>query len=221
MDTEQLAELFALPTIERYKELAKAQNEPELIEQLPHGGEGREAAGGGSIAMAYDAYKAAQAQAQALDDNVALAILAYDTCAVAPYPTQLAQTVSFVEYLLQGRDPEDIELFGDSAGGTLIIALLLHLSHPHPKVPPFSLPAGHKLGRILLISPSGPVVTSAASMTSNLGKDFITPDMLRHMWGTIEANHDPDVELVNPWLTPALKLDESWYRIGRLRGSRS
>jgi hypothetical protein len=31
--------------------------------------------------------------------------------------------------------------------------------------------------------------------------------MLKNLWAAIEANHDPKIELINPWLTPAIKLD--------------
>ncbi|KAJ5612032.1 hypothetical protein N7510_005226 [Penicillium lagena] len=217
---------FSLPVIERYKEVIRSENQSEVIEHLPCGPSvgwfGAKSAkkvlayihGGGlvmngsvmQVGLAYNAYKL-----RGPDKDTAVALLAYDTCPVAPYPTQLRQTVAFIQHLLKDHDPEDIELFGESAGGTLILALLLHFSHPHPAVAPFSLPSGHRLGRTLLISPSAPVVTSAASMTENIGKDTITPDMLSNLWAAIEAHHDPEVELVNHWLTPAIVLDKSWY----------
>jgi hypothetical protein len=93
----------------------------------------------------------------------------------------------------------------------LIISMLLHSSHPHPKVPPLTMPPGHKFHRILLISPAGPVKSSAVSMTTNNGKDLVTVDVLSALWAIIEANHDPDINLVNPWLTPTLAMDETWY----------
>jgi hypothetical protein len=48
-------------------------------------------------------------------------------------------------------------------------------------------------------------------MPSNTGKDTATPERLRGFWERIELNHDLDVELVNPWFTPALKLDKTRY----------
>jgi hypothetical protein len=104
-----------------------------------------------------------------------------------------------------------IELFGDSAGGMLIIGLLLHIAHPHPKVPRFSIPPGHTLGRILLISPLGPVVSSTVATSKNTGRDQLTVEILTSLWNMIEANHDPDVELINPWLTPSYIMYEDWY----------
>ncbi|UKZ56965.1 hypothetical protein TrVGV298_010813 [Trichoderma virens] len=222
-----LVSMMSVTTAQRYSELAKSQNEPELIEHLPSGGSvgwfGSKSAkkvlayipGGGlvtyasgaQIQMAYDAYKTALAAA----GNVALAILSYDICAVAEYPSQLCQTVSFVESLMKDHDPEDIDLFGESAGGMLIISMLLHVSHNHPKVPSLTMPVGRKFHRALLISPGGPVKTSASSMTGNDGKDGLTTATLSALWAMIEANHDPEVDLVNPWLTPTLKMFETWY----------
>ena len=109
-------------------------------------------------------------------------------------------------------------MFGESAGEMLILALLLHASHPHPKVPPFTMQAGHKFNRALLISPAGPVKTSAGSMASNADKDTLKPDILSSLWVTLEANHDPEVELVNQWLTPTLRLEESWYEYMPVNG---
>ncbi|KAL7928023.1 Alpha/Beta hydrolase protein [Trichoderma chlorosporum] len=222
-----MASMMSVTTAQQYSELAKLQNESELTEHLPSGGSvgwfGSKSAkkvlayipGGGlvvyasgaQIQMAYNAYKTAQAIA----GDVALAILSYDICAVAKYPSQLCQTVSFVEYLMKDHDPEDIDLFGESAGGMMIISMLLHVSHNHPKVPSLTMPAGRKFHRALLISPGGPVKTSALSMTSNDGKDGLTTGMLSTLWAMIEANHDPEVDLVNPWLTPTLKMCETWY----------
>ncbi len=48
-------------------------------------------------------------------------------------------------------------------------------------------------------------------MTTNNNKDLFTTDSISLMWSVVEANHDHDVELVNPWYTPTLKMDESWY----------
>jgi hypothetical protein len=94
----------------------------------------------------------------------------------------------------------------------LIIAYFLHLQHPHPKVAPFSIPPRQHFGHVLLISPSGPVPTSAASFTTNAEKDMLKPESVQHMWSVLEANHDMDVDIVNPWLAPALRLEEDWYK---------
>jgi hypothetical protein len=45
----------------------------------------------------------------------------------------------------------------------------------------------------------------------NKSKDLFTLEMLEYLWSQLEQNHDADIPLVNPWLAPALKLEESWY----------
>lgn len=103
-------------------------------------------------------------------------------------------------------------MFGESAGGMLIIAYFLHLQHPHPKVGLSSIPVEEKLGHMLLISPSGPIPTSASSFTTNAEKDILKPDAVKSLWALLEANRDPDVQIANPWLAPALIMEQDWYK---------
>ncbi|KAL7933035.1 Alpha/Beta hydrolase protein [Trichoderma chlorosporum] len=152
-------------------------------------------------------YKAATASS----NNVALVALAYDTCPSAPYPTQLRQLVSFVAHLLHGRDAKDIDLYGDSAGGMLILSLLLHVIHPHPKIPPLTMVPGHRLGRVLMISPTTPMVTPAMTVSKNIGRDLVGVDDVAQMWSVIKSDYDPGVELINPWFTPLSVMNEDWY----------
>jgi acetyl esterase/lipase len=57
------------------------------------------------------------------------------------YPTQLRQAVGALRYILTdaGRAPSNVIVGGDSAGGNLAMAVLLHLSHPHPDIDPITL----------------------------------------------------------------------------------
>jgi acetyl esterase/lipase len=57
------------------------------------------------------------------------------------YPTQLRQAVGALRYILTdaGRAPSNVIVGGDSAGGNLAMAVLLHLSHPHPDIDPVTL----------------------------------------------------------------------------------
>ncbi|KAJ2982290.1 hypothetical protein NQ176_g1490 [Zarea fungicola] len=234
-DAEQIQQIMAtlqldIPTIEKYKTVAKEFGEPEKIEELPGGGSfgwfGSKTAskvlgyipGGGFISYAsvyqvqtaYDVYKDFKSRNGV---EAALAVLSYDVATVKPFPAQLHQTVRFVQRLLEGRKAENIELFGESAGGALIIGSILHLHHPHPKSERLSLPKGQQLGRILLISPSGPIPTSAASFTENMDKDSFKPEMAQFLWDKInlKENHDADIPIESSWLAPALKLEEDWY----------
>lgn len=65
-------------------------------------------------------------------------ILLQYTCAPdGQYPDQLRQAVELLDHLINkaGRNPRDIIIAGDSAGGNLALALISHILHPHPDIP--------------------------------------------------------------------------------------
>ncbi|KAH8808727.1 Alpha/Beta hydrolase protein [Xylogone sp. PMI_703] len=91
---------------------------------------------------------------QISEGKLAVLVLDYDLAPEHPYPRQLSQAARALQYLLSnGRSPSEIIIGGGSAGGHLCLALLGHLSHPHPNptVPAITLPA--PLDGFLLISP--------------------------------------------------------------------
>ncbi|KAL7952921.1 Alpha/Beta hydrolase protein [Trichoderma compactum] len=222
-----MQQCFTVHTADQYDKFVQQHDLAHMREEIPGGGSvlwfGSPSAqrviahmhGGGLVmyastfhfGLAYEMYKAAIASG----DDVALAVLAYDTCPSAPYPSQLRQLVAFVTHLMHGRDSKNIDLYGDSAGGLLILSLLLHVMHPHPKIPQLSLPSCHRLGRILMISHITPMVTPAMTTRKNLGRDFVGVDEVARMWNVIKGNHDPDVELINPWFAPLSVLHEDWF----------
>jgi acetyl esterase/lipase len=104
-------------------------------------------------------------------DTAAL-LLAYDLAPEAKYPIQLRQGVEVLRYLIEteNRDPSNITLGGDSAGGNLALAVLSHLSHPHPDIPALSLPS--KLHAAFLISPWASFNTHTTSFKTNAEKDM-------------------------------------------------
>ena len=170
--------------------------------------------GGGLIMHAYDAhiinlingYKVMKGNGQ----DVAIAILVYGLCPGAPYPTQLRQMVETVQHLLKTRGPETINFSGDSAGGMLINALLLHHSHPHPKVEPYTLPAGSRFGQALLVCPGAPVMTQTASMLQDPNPDIVTQEIVNQMWGAITSTSEEGVQMPNPWIGSSLAPEEWW-----------
>jgi acetyl esterase/lipase len=68
--------------------------------------------------------------------SVAALMLAYTLAPEATHPTQLREAAAVLAHLVTktNRKPSDIIVSGDSAGGNLALALLSHVSHPHPDV---------------------------------------------------------------------------------------
>ncbi|KAL7900357.1 Alpha/Beta hydrolase protein [Trichoderma sp. SZMC 28014] len=218
---------FTVPTAQQYENFVQAHDLPSVREDMPEGGSalwfGSPSAkrviahvhGGGLVmyatpfhmALAHNVYKAAVSK----DEDVAVVVLSYDTCPSGVYPAQLRQLVESIEYLMRGRDAKNIELYGDSVGGILILAILHHIAHPHPKVPLLSISSGDCFGRLLLLSPAVPIVTPALQRSKNIGRDLVGVDDIAQMWNIIENHHDPEVDPINPWLTPISEMREEWY----------
>lgn len=87
---------------------------------------------------------------------------------------------------------------GDSAGGNLAAALLLHLGHPHPLVPELRLTKPLCGG--LLISPWVSFDTSTPSLTTNAQSDYLTVPALTRAAATFVGpgnKHDSYSEPIN------------------------
>lgn len=93
-----------------------------------------------------------------------------------PFPTQVHQTVLAIQHLLNsGVKPQNIQLVGDSAGGTIIHEVFSHLLHPLPSVPQLKLSA--PLAGAYLMSPWTRINDTADQVlkTDREGKgDFLT-----------------------------------------------
>lgn len=94
----------------------------------------------------------------------------------------------------------------------LTLALLLHHSHPHPSVAPYSLPAGSRFGDALLISPGAPVpaVTKTASFHQDPNADVIKPELMDQFWGMITSTSEKGIEMPNPWIENSSAPEEWW-----------
>ncbi|PGH15484.1 hypothetical protein AJ80_05501 [Polytolypa hystricis UAMH7299] len=123
-----------------------------------------------------------------------------------PYPLQLQQAVAMIDYLINDvkKKPENIILASDSAGAHLTLGVLLHISHPHPKIPPINNLQGLLRGA-LLISPWVTFDVSAPSMHSNEGKDTLRRSSLAY-W----AKNFLDGAEVDAWNTPLSAPSEWW-----------
>ncbi|KAM0510718.1 hypothetical protein D7B24_003302 [Verticillium nonalfalfae] len=108
------------------------------------------------------------------------------------YPRQLQQAVALIDYLLdsQSVQPSTITLIGDSAGGHLVLNLLLHLAHPNPLVSP--RPIQGRLAGAALISPWVVNGSAGRSMTDNTDKDILSPAALEYWTKNYMGDSAPD-----------------------------
>jgi acetyl esterase/lipase len=121
------------------------------------------------------------------------------------YPSQLKQALSLLEHLLQVEklSPSAITLMGDSAGGHLLLSLLLHLRHPNPLVSPFGIK--ERLGGAVLVSPWVSMTSSADSMQSNKRKDILSVGALAY-WARNFLGEKP----FDFWNAPLTAPEEWW-----------
>ncbi|KAI4932937.1 hypothetical protein J4E85_003340 [Alternaria conjuncta] len=121
---------------------------------------------------------------KSLGPDVSALLLAYDLAPEARYPSQLKQAVELLHHLvhIEGRNPSDLILGGDSAGGNLILGLLSHLAHPHPEIAPLELPS--MIHAALLISPWCSLTqTNTPAFVTNAQRDMFDARTLSR-WAT-------------------------------------
>ncbi|KAL2064715.1 hypothetical protein VTL71DRAFT_3853 [Oculimacula yallundae] len=149
--------------------------------------------------------------------NPAILALEYTLVPKASYPTQLHQSIAGYKYLLsKTHDPSRIILSGDSAGGTLILSLLLHIGNTQPKSK-----AGKKIkaiqdsgsdiqgvtpGLAVLISPW---TTLVSSKDVNTKSDYLDANNLHHYARQyIGSQNSPN----DPLISPGNCKDAAWWR---------
>ena len=115
--------------------------------------------------------------------NHKLICIFLDLAPSAHYPRQLQQAAAMLSHIITKMDknPSKIILMGDSAGGNLALALLSHLSHPHPSTTAVTLSS--KLQAVVLISPQVSFDTDTPSFTTNAFADLIAVETLIK-WGS-------------------------------------
>lgn len=103
-----------------------------------------------------------------------------------------------------GRLPSNVFLGGDSAGGNLALAVLLHLSHPQPDIEPLEI--SHPLAGIFTIAPWGCLhLDGSPSEEKNRYKDLFLKQA-GDKWA--QAYHNG--RLPDFWSDPFLAPDEWW-----------
>lgn len=95
-----------------------------------------------------------------------------------------------------------IVLGGDSAGGNLALALLSHLSHPHPSLALLNTTGEFK--SVLLLSPWVTFKQTARSYADNAKKDILNLQALKKwsdnfMFGAVEDNYNSPLGADASW----------------------
>ncbi|GAA5878230.1 hypothetical protein JCM8547_003162 [Rhodosporidiobolus lusitaniae] len=117
------------------------------------------------------------------------------------YPSQLIETLAAYHYLVNevGIPPSKICIGGDSAGGNLTAAFLLHLARPNPKVMvPAELGATPgRPGSALLVSPYVDLVSFSPSYYPPFEADYLDqaglfPCALQYV-GVLERDYPPEL----------------------------
>ncbi|KAL4995093.1 Alpha/Beta hydrolase protein [Aspergillus recurvatus] len=142
--------------------------------------------------------------------DVAIFFLSYTLSPPAAYPTQLRQSVEALRYILTedqgGRDPSNVLIGGDSAGGNLALSVLLHLTHPHPAIDPLPLVDGAELAGVFGFAPWVSFDLTGESVTKNQYKDVVPSQGLR-VWSREYLGKRLER---NPWSEPAKAPTEWW-----------
>lgn len=139
--------------------------------------------------------------------------LEYTLTPHASYPTQLCQAASAIMYVHQtlNRPLSEIILAGDSAGGNMVITMLLHLTRPTPSITP-QLP-GPEAGPLKAAAITAPWVsfnTDQPSVKANLKKDLF-PLQIAHTWSGAYLAGKPSTPYAEPLTAP-----DSWWNDTRV-----
>ncbi|RHZ55345.1 hypothetical protein CDV55_102347 [Aspergillus turcosus] len=104
----------------------------------------------------------------------AVFVPSYTLAPHAQYPSQLQEGLETLRYLIEieGKSASNIVLGGDSAGGNLVLAILSHLSHPHPDIAG-DLTLKTNLGGAVMICPWVTFDQTWTSVERNKKKDSV------------------------------------------------
>jgi hypothetical protein len=146
---------------------------------------------------------------RALNENghdLAVFFLHYTLTGSGEYPTQLRQAIEALRYILKttNRSPSKVIVGGDSAGGNLATATLLHLSHPHPDIEPLAVSA--PLAGVFAYAPWVSFSTDWPSFKENQWRDILTSNVLT-TWSNAYRGGKPADQWNEPFTAPV-----EWWR---------
>ncbi|KAM5456179.1 hypothetical protein MaudCBS49596_001200 [Microsporum audouinii] len=195
-------------TAQAYELYARGRDIKPQTVQLEHGAQGhwlgeKDAKnvviyyhGGGFALPAYPAYfqlySALLKQLNAAGKDAAFFFLSYTLSPEGVYPTQLRQAVGALRYIVEEtrRDPQNVFLGGDSAGGNLTLGVLSHLSHPHKDIQPLKISA--PLGGAFTMSPWVSMADNVPSYTRNAKRDYLSLECGRSWAQAFIGNAETD-----------------------------
>lgn len=135
--------------------------------------------------------------------NPAIFALKYTLVPDQQFPVQIDEALRGYQYILDKMgNSERCILAGDSAGASIVLSLLLHLSRPMPFIPFENLP---KPGYAILISPWPSLVSPKHSNTDS---DFIDAEQLHHYGRLYAGDKDTD----DPYVSPGQCEDIVWWK---------
>ena len=135
--------------------------------------------------------------------NPAIFALEYTLVPLATYPTQLNETLAGYAYCLEkAPSPDKICVAGDSAGGTLVLSLLLYLSRQADGSPRAAIP-----GMALLLSPW---FSLTSPLNQNTRSDYLDANTL-HVYAHQYAGQG-GAEITDPLISPGKCKDLAWWR---------
>ncbi|KAK0187591.1 hypothetical protein F5146DRAFT_1141031 [Armillaria mellea] len=151
-------QFFAGLSVNIYKQWAKKNTQPIVIEDLPEEGARLLWIGpkrmdnvifychdGGFVLPFGDSFLAfwrhAQVELESRNIHVGIVVMSYNLIPPGKFPSQLREAKSGLERLFKlGVQPENILLAGDSAGGNLILQIFSHMLHPLASVEHINFP---------------------------------------------------------------------------------
>jgi acetyl esterase/lipase len=140
--------------------------------------------------------------------SLGVLFVAYPLMPQAVFPRQFQEAVNALNYLLEDlqRSPSKILVGGDSAGGNLAAAILLHTTHPSELAPPLPrVSATEKLKALVLISPWVSFDITLPSFKRNQKKDYLQAETEKR-WSDMYRDGQPP----SPYNEPALALAAQW-----------